>query len=699
MGDLYFAVSHVFGLDVNTFILTKNDNPSGVTLNDFVDPFLTLTGNAICYNGEYGDDTTDCNLYVKIRLGGGETPLKSPVPEVSSSPFLDQILPDELEKLLLEEFMKDFLELLGPSVVLYENSSDPIKVPILQLIPLVRQLNGNNGEWTNGDDMNPLVPFVSHVVLPNTHDRHLLASRRLLAQQSLFLKAGTIQTFVTWQGHTSTFELQLDQLNYSLLKAVSDRLHIPISQLMLRRVDGKLLDPTAKVRDSDLDGLFLSVTYVLVGGTRGIKGDIERAVASMKNKTNQRKALNTIKDVTKIASSISKGEIMAAVNVARGTGVASAPHRAMAQIKNASSSLLNRIRQPSTLSSSPHMAFVKTSTTTDTQKLLCYEKALLAANSPEGLGARVPDMNNTPTTTYHLHGQFVVDTAATDASFAITANPFEALCDFSGQGFSSDSLVPYGASPNIYGVVTLGALENVMASCRVVSAEYVITSNSPVTEATGWVDSAMLPITGTFPNGSVLSAVETDPVNWFQLVSGVQGAGFGDAVLSIPGAIRTTVMALSTNSLHLAFRPCTPDAFVFHNTSADQNLNGVNFYTVGDQNISGGVGASSQNFGATDPFNYKGFPACLVSMSGMNATTQTMVVEYTFHLEGSPQFFLQGGNPAPIPDAPMARIVNINEFNNIISRVSALPTMYRLADGREASDQQITRMRKSSSRL
>ncbi|APG76493.1 hypothetical protein 2 [Hubei tombus-like virus 33] len=299
-----------------------------------------------------------------------------------------------------------------------------------------------------------------------------------------------------------------------------------------------------------------------------------------------------------------------------------------------------------------------------------FLKALVSPFCPEAYGIRVPDPFPFPTVTHHLRQTTVLGANATGSGAAIfLPSPVFSLIDVgavNGTGATVQSTpftrfntvgatIPYF----LFKSTTVGALNAIYGTYRVVSWGIKISNLQPELSATGRITIGMVPIGDSVPsenelvNTSILASSITP-------VFGTPVSQLGSAgLLQLPSAQMFAVQNLLHGDLEVSGMYTNSSFWQFKTTDTQGNM--YTSHTSGDsatRNTATGVIATS---GYKDPNRMMGGCAIAIYFEGVPASTvNAFQIETIYHIEGSPQISTSAST-TPVPSGAEKSIVGTTD--------------------------------------
>lgn len=303
-----------------------------------------------------------------------------------------------------------------------------------------------------------------------------------------------------------------------------------------------------------------------------------------------------------------------------------------------------------------------------------YLAALTNPFSDEAIGARVPDQWAFPTATYRSRGTVTMTSDASGvASGTFFCNPYVSFA--ANDTNISTGMQPHTSSPLIYAAASQANITNVLASVRVVGGGLSIRANLPLTTDTGRIIVARVPVNSPGLGPALLDLNVVSPEAVCQMTIGMDTGGANTAwpadILELPGSQELTVQDIIAQSLELHFKPITPMAFNFLDTSNATQINATDRSGVGNVKTATSLAFVTDNAGEQD---MRGWDAFLIRCEGLPVSTQACIeVEYIYHYEGNPAMVTTQGNLEP--DCPPRTVVDIPGFQVAVSKALSAPSM------------------------
>jgi hypothetical protein len=264
------------------------------------------------------------------------------------------------------------------------------------------------------------------------------------------------------------------------------------------------------------------------------------------------------------------------------------------------------------------------------------------------LGVRVPDMYSFPTVTYHLHGEEILASSTGVGSVAFFPNPLNSLLDIqkdlnSTSSISSGSMQTF--NPVMYAATTPNGLSAGMSTYRVASWGIKISTLLPELNATGRLVVATVPTLQNTPHPYTLGSLAAGGSYATPLMLGSTAQGYSTAsLLNLPTAKEFTFADLARGDIEICGQYLDPAYFMFKSTSISNTVSST--IAVGEQaTFVAGLETAVVN---PESSQMGGGVAIIIYYEGVPINTSALVVEYIYHLEGTPVIPNSVNNNTPI---------------------------------------------------
>lgn len=314
-------------------------------------------------------------------------------------------------------------------------------------------------------------------------------------------------------------------------------------------------------------------------------------------------------------------------------------------------------------------------------QLVAYKAALSRPFSLAAQGARVPDMYSVATTTRHITRKLTLSSNASgECDLVVIPSAYLHAMSPRASIVGGDSWITLnGATLANAAVQTLpSALAGQLTNYRVVGYGVKIIGIAAMTTNAGSLTLATVPAEGYVNLTSTIGNQAANSNNAFHTVAntltayGVPNSSNVVSVASLPSlpnSVESSLINVSERPITITPKVCSPNAFIFKNTSdigpgfSAQNQTSAVSISVGN--------ASYLQFG--------GHESVVIAATGCPASTSMLDIEITYHLEGNPFISATAGSIIGSDSSSVA--VDPLGFMNVIREVAAMPTFKALAIG------------------
>lgn len=307
--------------------------------------------------------------------------------------------------------------------------------------------------------------------------------------------------------------------------------------------------------------------------------------------------------------------------------------------------------------------------------------ALIHPFWPSSMGIRCPDPFPFPTASYHLHQTHVMGNTAGSGCVAFFPNVVLSAIDIGGvsatvnaslntTGFTRYSSTTATVPFNILGSTTPTNLSSILSTQRVVSWGIKISNLQPELSATGRIIVAVIPLGDTIPSYRELTQVGLS-ANVIVPILGVPVNNlFSSNILQLPTAQEFAVQDLLHGDLEVTGM-YTNSSFWQFKTNVD-SIAILGSANSGDSLVSSSLGVVIAN-GYKDITRCCGASSIVVYFEGFpTTTTNNILVETIYHIEGSPQL---AANASNIPVASCAEQIITGSTSAVEASMSVASKM------------------------
>jgi len=278
--------------------------------------------------------------------------------------------------------------------------------------------------------------------------------------------------------------------------------------------------------------------------------------------------------------------------------------------------------------------------------------------NPDSLGCRVPDPFSAPTAVYHLRGTSILKTDGFGKA-GVTCFPNPNFSMFDNRGFisatplvSSSTMSTLNSSLYAYGATNPGVLDSILSSYRIVSWGIRVRNLLPELSGTGRVTFAPIIMGDTTPGYSSFDSTNEGgcaAIACGMLTPYMQQT---NAILDLPEAVHCSIGDLFTQDVQLVGFYTNTNFFNFKSSMSAGPL--ASAY-AGDAIQSNTLGAVVRNE-YKDATRCNGGNAWIIYVDGAPINSNTLEIEYIYHLEGTPLIstITQGTTANPLPVTSVA---------------------------------------------
>jgi hypothetical protein len=281
-----------------------------------------------------------------------------------------------------------------------------------------------------------------------------------------------------------------------------------------------------------------------------------------------------------------------------------------------------------------------------------YGKQIADPFSQSALGCRVPDAYSFPTSTYHLHGNIGLASTATGAFGALFLPcPVLSLLDMMQENggsscIATSGMTAMGSNPRCYQATNGATLSGLLANVRIASWGIKISNLMPELSATGKLFVTLLPTAGaTVPAEDLILNTGVDNGTITHLVTGMNAAIVNSSALEAqPTCVVLSIADLLQGDVQIAGSYTAPAFFNLKSTNTSGAMaSGV---VLGNQ-VEVAPGGTVFRTMLTETTNMLGGVGIMIRGEGFPANVNTLMVEYIYHLEGTPSPTVSVTTPCP----------------------------------------------------